>query len=137
MATNEPAKLGRQLSLQTVHYFRERVTFSDEGTAVVVGRLPAGASVVTGGVHIVTAFDDTATIDVGFADGSSTDDPDAYGSALTATAVGYISLDALASTTNIQQTTEANVTVTVNDGTGAASQGVADVIIGFVPSNDE
>lgn len=138
MATNDSNQpdLGRQLALQVVHTMRKRVTFSDEGVAVEVGRLPTGASVIGGGVHIVTAFDDTSTIDVGFEDGSSTDDPDGYASALTATAVGFIALDALATTTNIQQTTGATVTATVNDGTGAVSAGVADVIVTYCVDND-
>lgn len=139
MATNDSnqPKLGRQLAEQVVHTFRKRVTFADEGTAVAVGALPAGASVIGGGVHIVTAFDDTSTIDVGFEGGSSTDDPDAYGTALVATAAGYISLDALASATNIQQTAEATVIATLNDGTGAVSTGVADVLITYVVDNDQ
>lgn len=138
MATNDSnqAPGGRQLALQVVHTLRKRITFSDEGTAVIVGRLPAKASVVGGGVHIVTAFDDSSTIDVGFADGSSTDDADAYATALTATAVGFIAFDALSTTTNIQQTEQANVTATVNDGTGASSAGVADVIVMYVVDND-
>lgn len=136
MATNEPAKMGRELALQVPHVLRYRVTFADEGDVVDIGRIPAGASVISGGVHIVTAFDDTSTIDVGFRDGSSTDDPDAYGSALVATAVGFIALDGLATTANIQQTSEAVVTVSVNDGTGASTAGVADVIVVYVVDND-
>lgn len=132
---NQP-NLGRQLALQVVHTLRKRVTFEDEGTVVDVGILPPGASVIGGGAHIVTAFDDTSTIDVGFRDGSSTDDPNGYATALVATAVGFIALDELATTTNIQQTTDAIVTASVNDGTGAASVGVADVIVTFVVNND-
>lgn len=136
MATGTAGTTARQYATQQVHYLRKRVTFEDEGTEVTVGIIPAGSSVIGGGAHIVTAFDDTSTIDVGFKDGSSTDDPNAYATALTATAVGFIELDALGATTNIQQTQDHLVTATVNDGTGAVSAGVADIIVMYVPDND-
>lgn len=136
MATGTAGTVARQLATQQVHYLRKRVTFSDEGTEITVGIIPAGSSVIGGGVHVVTAFDDSSTIDVGFKDGNSTDDPNAYATALTATAIGFITLDELDATTNIQQTQDHKVTATVNDGSGAVSAGEADVIIMFVPDND-
>lgn len=137
MATGTEGTTARQYSQQLVHYLRKRITFTDEGNEVTVGQIPAGASVIGGGVHIVTAFDDTSTIDVGFKDGSSTDDPNGYATALVATAVGFKALDELAATTNIQQTADTTVTVTLNDGTGAVSSGVADVIVTYVVDNDQ
>lgn len=137
MATGTEGTTARQYSQQLVHYLRKRITFTDEGNEVTVGQIPAGASVIGGGVHIVTAFDDTSTIDVGFKDGSSTDDPNGYATALVATAVGFKALDELAATTNIQQTADTTVTVTLNDGTGAVSAGVADVIVTYVVDNDQ
>lgn len=136
MATNTAGSNARQYATQQVHYLRKRITFADEGTEVTVGTIPAGASVIGGGVHIVTAFDDTSTIDVGFKDGSSTDDPNAYATALVATAVKFITLDELAATTNVQQTVDHLVTVTLNDGSGNVSAGAADVIVTFVVDND-
>lgn len=136
MATNTAGSNARQYATQQVHYLRKGITFADEGTEVTVGRIPAGASVIGGGVHITTAFDDTSTIDVGFKDGSSTDDPNAYATALVATAIGFIALDELAATTNIQQTADHLVTVTLNDGSGNVSAGAADVIVLFVVDND-
>lgn len=137
MATGTEGTTARQYSQQLVHYLRKRITFVDEGVEVTVGQMPAGASVIGGGVHIVTAFDDTSTIDVGFKDGSSTDDPNGYATALVATAVGFKALDELAATTNIQQTADTTVTVTLNDGSGAVSAGVADVIVTYVVDNDQ
>lgn len=137
MATGTAATPARQYHTQQVHYLRKRITFADEGNEVTVGYMPAGASVIGGGAHIVTAFDDTSTIDIGFKDGSSTDDPNGYATALVATAVGLKALDELAATTNVQQTTDCTVTVTLNDGTGAVSAGVADIIVTYVVDNDE
>lgn len=137
MPTNTAGSTARNYHKQLVHYLRKQVTFADEGDVVDVGTIPANAIVIGGGVMITTAFNDTATIDVGFRGGSSTDDPNGYATALVATAVGFKALDELAATTNIMQTSPAIVTASVNDGTGAVSAGVAEVIITFVLDNDQ
>lgn len=137
MATDTADPIARELHLQVVHTARWTVAYTDEGTAVDGPcRLPANAIVVGGGVHITTAFDDSATIDVGFRDGSSTDDDNAYATALTATAIGYIALDVLGSTANIMQTSSFIPTATVNDGTSSVSQGSAEVVLFYVVDND-
>lgn len=137
MATGTAGDTARLYQMQVVHSMRWNVTYSNEGTAVDgPNRLPANAIVVGGGVHITTAFDDSATIDVGFRDGSSTDDPNAYATALTATAIGYIVLDALGGTANIMQTSSFIPTATVNDGTGSVSAGSAEVVLFYVVDND-
>jgi hypothetical protein len=137
MATNTAGTTARDYQKQLVHYLRKRITFADEGDVVTVGYLPANAVVIGGGAMITTAFDDTSTIDVGFKDGNSTADPDAYATALTATAVGFIALDVLATTANIMQTEDCTVTVTLNDGTGAVSVGAAEIIVTYVVDNDQ
>lgn len=118
------------------HVLVEKITYLKENTVVDVlaGKLPAYASVVGGGVHVVTAFGDsgTDTLDVGFRDGSSTDDPDAYGTLLTISAVGYIALDELASTANIMQTKDAIVTWRYNGQNNDAAAGEAYLIIEYV-----
>lgn len=136
MATDTSDPLGRQSHIQALHTMRWTVTYTDEGS-VVDGpdRLPANAVVTGGGVMITTAFDDTTTIDVGFRDGSSTDDPNGYATALTATGVGFIVLDVLATTTNIMQTTSCVPTASVNDGSGMVSAGSAEVIIQYSVNN--
>jgi hypothetical protein len=80
----------RQYSQQLVHYLRKRITYADYGTTVTVGYLPTKASVIHGGVHIVTAFNSSGTdlLDVGFV--GATTDADAYATLLTLAAVGYI-----------------------------------------------
>lgn len=137
MATNTRGSTARNYSKQMVHYLRKTVTFADEGDVIDVGVIPANAIVIGGGVNISTAFNDTTTIDVGFRGGSTTDDPNGYATALVATAVGFKALDELAATTNIMQTVPAIVTASVNDGTGAVSAGVAQVVVLFVLNNDQ
>lgn len=128
---------GRDMGYQgVVHTIVERITYAQENTVVDVksAKLPAGASVIGGGVQVVTAFADsgTDTLDVGFRDGSSTDDPDAYGTLLTISAVGFIALDELAAITNIRQTKDAIVTWRYNGQNNDAAAGEAYLIINYV-----
>ncbi len=121
---------------QKMMFLRKRVVYSSNGTTITVGKLPAGASVVGGGAHIVTAFNDSGTdvLDVGFI-GSTTDD-NAYATLLDLSAVGWIVLDELATTTNIQQTVDTSVTCKYTGQNSNATAGIADVIIWYIPNND-
>ncbi len=126
----------RNSGSQSVQILRKRITYVSNGTTITVGKLPAGASVVGGGAHIITAFNDsgTDTLIVGFI-GSTTDD-NAYATLLDLSAVGYIVLDELAATTNIQQTVDTTVTCVYAGQNSNATAGVADVIVMYVANND-
>lgn len=128
--------VARQSHLQVMHFLRKRITFADYATTVNVGVIPAGASVVGGGVHVITAFNSSGTdlLNVGFV--GSTTDADGYATLLTMAAVGWIVLDELATTTNIQQTIDTTVTLKPAQSVADATAGVADVIIGYIPNND-
>lgn len=120
---------------QGIQTLRTRITYLTNGTTVTVGKLPANAIVVGGGAYISTGFNDSGTdvLDVGFI-GSTTDD-NAYATLLDLSAVGYIALDELATTTNIMQTVEATVTCKYTGQNSNATAGVADVIINYVCNN--
>lgn len=137
MATNTAGSVARRLETQQVHYLHKQITFAIENTAIVIGYIPANATVIGGGVHVVTAFNDsgTDTLDVGFTGGSSTADPDAYATLLDLSAVGYIALDELAATTNIKQTVDTTVTCIYNGQNNNASAGVAEVYVTYVLAN--
>ena len=136
MPTGTVATSARQTQLQVVHTLRKRITFANYATVVTVGVIPAGASVIGGGIHVVTAFNSSGTdlADVGFI--GSTTNGAGYASALTLAAVGFIPLDDLATTANIQQTVDTTVTVTPTQSVADATAGVADVIIMFCLNND-
>lgn len=125
----------RNSGSQNVQILRKRITYLNT-SAVTIGKLPAGASVVGGGVHVITAFNDSGTdvVDVGYI--GATTVAAAYASALTVVAVGLIVLDELASTTNIQGTVEHTVTAVYTGQNSNATAGVADVIILYVANND-
>ena len=136
MATGTAGSTARAYHTQQVHYLRKRITYADFGTTVTVGTIPAGASVIGGGVHIVTAFNSSGTdlLDVGFI--GSTTDADAYATDLTLAAVGYLAFDELGATTNIQQTVDTTVTCAPAQSVADATAGVADVIVMYVVDND-
>ncbi len=134
MATGTAGSIARQFHTEQVHYLRKKITYAVENTEIVIGTMPAYASVVGGGVHILTAFNDsgTDTLDVGFKDGSATDDPNGYATLLAIDAVGYIVLDELAATTNIISTNDVVVTCIYNGQNNNASAGEAYVTIMYV-----
>ena len=134
MATGTAGSTGRMYHTSQVHYLRKKITYAIENTEIVIGTLPAYASVVGGGVHVLTAFDDTGTdtLDVGFKGGSATDDPNGYATLLAIDAVGYIVLDELAATTNIMSTNDVIVTCIYNGQNNNATAGEAYVTIQYV-----
>jgi len=107
--------------------FRKKITYAVENTVIDIARFPAYSFVMVGGVHVLTAFNDsgTDTLDVGFRDGSSTDDPNGIATLLTISAVGNIVFDELAATTNIIQTKPWILTCTYNGENNNATAGVA------------
>lgn len=131
MPTNTAGGVGHQDYSQQIQYLRKRINYNSSGiaTAFNIGVLPPGATVLGGGVHIVTAFNDsgTDTLDIGFI-GNTTDD-NAYATLLDLSAVGFIVLDELAATTNIQQTITTTVTCKYNGQNTNATAGAADVTI--------
>lgn len=125
----------RDNGMQCEQFLRKRITYLNT-SAVTIGKLPAKASVTGGGIHVITGFNDSGTdvVDIGYI--GATTVAAAYGSALAANAVGYIVLDELASTTNIQGTVEHTVTAVYTGQNGNSTAGVADVIIKYVLNND-
>ena len=132
MATNTQGTVARNFNKQMVHYLRKGVTFADNGTAVTVGVLPAGAAIVPAisGALVTAAFNagTTNTIDVG-----SSADPNLYGTALAAGTAGLVPLDEAVSYVVAADTT---ITATVGLTGTAATAGAAEIIIAFVPDND-
>lgn len=121
--------IARQYHTQQVHYLRKRVNYNDSGiaTGVVFGTLPAGAMIVDQDVRCVTAFNAATTnaLNVG-------------------TTAGGTQLFTDAATAGARQPTIANLSFATDtdlyvqyaqSGT-AATAGVADIVITFVPNND-
>ena len=131
MTTNTAGSTAREFQTQQVHYLRRRISFATAAVETDLGVIPAGATVIGGGVHVVTG-DAAITLDVGFKGGSSTDDPNAYATLVSLANVGFIAIDELAATSNIQQTVDTRVTYTVLTG---ADTFVGDLIVTYVVNN--
>jgi hypothetical protein len=136
MAGLNKAATAQDMSYQgLVHTIVTPISFAKENIVVdVTKKLPAGASVIGGGVHVVTAFNDsgTDTLDVGFRDGSSTDDDNAYATLLDLSAVGFIALDELTATTNIRQTKDTIITWRYNGQNDNATAGAGYLVVNYV-----
>lgn len=120
----------RQLHTQQVHYLRKRVNYNDTliATGVVFGTLPAGAVLVSQNVRCSTAFNagTTNALNIG-------------------TTAGGTQLFTDAATAGARSPTIANLTFAADTDLyiqyaqtgGAATAGVADIVIGYAPNNDK
>jgi len=124
------ADAARQLHTQQTHYFRKRVNFNDSGIAggVPLGTIPAGALIVSQTVDVPTAFNAGTTNALN------------VGTTATGTEVFTDAATAGRRQPTIAALRFANDTVLyasyASSGT-AASAGIADIIIGYVPNNDK
>lgn len=121
--------IARQLHSQQVHYFRKRVNYNDAGigTGVVFGTMPMGGMITTQNVRVSTAFNagTTNALNVG-------------------TTAGGTQLFTDAATAGARSPTIANLSFAADTDlyvqyaqTGtAATAGVADIVVGYVPNND-
>jgi hypothetical protein len=118
----------RLLHTQQVHYLRKRVNYNDRGIAsgVYMGTLPAGAMIVMQNVRVSTAFNGTGpAINVGITPLGSELFTDAATAGARSPTIPNISF---AADTDIFVSSPA---------TAGPTAGVGDVIIGFVPNNDQ
>lgn len=122
---NPPARVPTQ---QVVGYLRKNVTFADNGSAVVVGTLPAGAQIhkAASGVFVNTAFNagTTNVLDIG-----TTANDDLYGTDLALGSIAFVPLDEAVSMKVAADTT---ITATVALSGTAATAGDAEVVICFI-----
>lgn len=114
----------------------KQVTFAADGTETVIGTLPANSQIVEIYVDVSTAFDagTTNTLDLG--DGTTADQ---YADALDVSSAGR-----LRATSDVSQignlvdigTSDVALTATFNQTGTAATAGVAQVTVLYVPNNN-
>lgn len=133
MPTNTAGTVARELSTQAVHFLRKSISYTDNGTALTVGVIPAGSLILRpmSGVHVTTAFNAGTNnfIDIG----TSADD-DLYGTDLSGTATTFVPLDEAVGTFLVSSDT--TVTVTVGLTGTSATAGAGEVIICYIPDID-
>lgn len=134
MATNQQGSLARYNTPQQIDYLRRRITVADAGKTVMVGILPPNAVILKAisGVTVSTVFNaGTAnTLDIG-----TQTTGNLYGSALSMTATNFVPV-AQAVSYVTPNTGDTVIYATVTTTGTAATTGVADIVIGFIPMND-
>ena len=132
MATGTAGGVGRQFHTQQIHYLRATVSYTQAGTAVTVGVLPAGAVIIPAisGALVTTAFTGSGTdlIDIG-----TTANDDLYATDLDVSSLGLKVLDEAVTMAVSSDTT---ITATYADQNSNAGAGVAEIIIAYIPDND-
>lgn len=128
-----PTTVARQYPWQLVHYLRKSITFSDNGTAVEVGIVPAGALILKplSGLHVTTVFNAGTN---NFIDVGTTDNDDLFGTDLSGTATNFVPLDEAVG--DYLCTSATRITATVGLTGTAATTGAAEVVIAYLPDND-
>ncbi|WP_299949077.1 hypothetical protein [uncultured Ruegeria sp.] len=113
----------QQYHTNQVHFLRVNFTFANEDETISLGWVPAGASVIGGGVVVATAFNSgtSDTMDLGFrnAGDGTTADPNEYATLLDITTAGVIVADELATAGDAYLPEGAEITLTYNS-TGTA-----------------
>ena len=129
-----PAAQGRQYPQQMVHFLRKSIAYTDNGSTLDIGTLPANSVIImdASGVHVTTAFngDATNTLDIG----PSTD---------TGTNL-WMTVGALGTTTWVPFDEGVSLDVGTSDvlvqckvvSTASASTGAAEIVICYVPDTD-
>ena len=133
MATGTAGTIARQFHTQQLHFLRKSVTFSDSGTALTVGVIPAGSLILkpASGVHVTTVFNagTTNVMDIG-----TSDNDDLFGTDLALTAANFIPLDE--SIGGYLVSADTTITVTVGLSGTAATTGAGEVVICYIPDID-
>lgn len=123
----------RQYHTQQTHFFRKAISYTDNGSAVTLGKLPAGAIIINAGVVVTTAFNagSTNVLDIG----TSSDD-DGLATDLALGTVGRIAADEFATSDDLYSTSEVTLTATVALSGTAATTGAGFVYVEFIPNID-
>jgi hypothetical protein len=130
---------GYQTEHNHIHYLRKRITFSDAATSPSLGWVPFGATVIRGGVAVVTAFngDATNTLDIGYQNGgnSETDDTNEFATVLALGTAGVIVADEMATAGQVYFPKGAEIVCNVVS-TASPTAGVGYVWVEYLVDND-
>lgn len=119
----------RIYATQQVHYIRKDLTYADNGVVKTVGVIPAGSVILSSsGVNVSTAFNagTSNVLDIG-----SSADGDLYATDLALGSAAFVAIDEAVSRYVSAETT---ITATVALSGTAASAGVAQVVIAYIPN---
>lgn len=134
MTTGTQGTTARQYPQQMIHYLRKGITFADDGKTVDIGTLPDGAIILKplSGVAVNVAFNGgtTNTLDIGPSTDSGTN---LWGTLLALGTIAFVPLDE-AVTLLVSGDTKVQAKVV---STAGATAGSAEIIIAYIPDNDQ
>lgn len=131
---------GQQYEHNVVHVFRKRLTFSDAAGVYSLGWVPHYATVLRGGVAVLTAFDygTNNRLNIGYRNGGDgeTDDTDEFGTLLALTTAGVIDTDEMATAAVNTFPKGAEIVVDLDVTGTAGTAGEAIVWVEYIVDND-
>lgn len=115
----------RDAFTNAIHYISAAIGFADNGKAVTVGAIPAGATIVKpiSGLQVNTAFNGTSVLDIG-----TTATADLYATDLATGTVTFVPIDEA-----VGLTVSADTTITATLAGTNPSAGAGVVVIAFIP----
>lgn len=129
MATGTAGTAAREYHTAQVHYLTRAFTYADDGLALSMGFIPAGAYVIRGGVCVKTAFNagSTNVLDIG-----TVADDDGFATDLALGTVGVIAADEMATTNDFYVTVDTEIKCTVDLTGTAATTGAGLAFIEYI-----
>lgn len=130
---------GTQYHTNQVHFLRADVVFGDDGSAISLGWVPAGATVLRGGVVVTTAFNaGTSNVcDLGFrnAGDGTADDTDEFATDLALGTEGVIAADEMATAGDAHFPSGAEIVASPALSGTAATAGAGVAWVEFIVDN--
>lgn len=133
MATGTAGSSAREFPLQMVHFLRKSIAYTDNGSTVTVGTIPAGSVILKpiSGVMVDTAFNGNSSnvLDIGPSTDSGTN---LWATNLALGTTTFVPLDeAVTNLVTVDTIVQALVT-----STASASAGAGEIIICYIPDSD-
>jgi hypothetical protein len=130
MATGTAGTQARTYHTHQTHYLRKRITFADNGLELSMGWVPAGSTVIRGGVVVTVAFDGNSSnvLDIGTAA-----DTDGFATDIALGTIGVIAADEMATTNDAYCAADTEIKCVVVS-TASATAGVGYVWVEYIIS---
>lgn len=124
----------RQYHQQMVHFLRKSIAYTDNGSTLVIGTIPAGSLIVKpmSGVHVTTAFNGNSSnvLDIGASTDTGTNN---FATQLALGTATFVPMDEVVGDFLVTQDTTVSMLVT---STASASAGAGEVIVCYIPDTD-
>lgn len=120
----------RITQIPAIHYVAKNIAFSDNGSAITIGVVPAGSVVLRAYAVVTTAFDaGTANVlDIG-----TVADPDGFATDIALGTIGVITADEFATSNDAAATADTTIVATPALSGTAATAGAASVVVEYIP----